>query len=72
MAALLSGHEVFISGFIDQGGEVDIGLKSATDSAFMPSDKVSKLSLHPWYLGRLAENRIQLRVQVWIASSGEK
>jgi len=72
MAALLSEHEAFIAGFIDQGGEVELVLNSAIGSAFRPGDKVFELSLDPWFLGRLAEMNIQLRMQVWVANPGEK
>ena len=71
-ASLLSGHEAFISGFIEQGGEVELALNSATDSAYSPGDKVFELSLHPWFLRLLGERKIQLRVQVWVADSGDR
>src|SRR3974390_1655698 len=68
-ASLLSEHEAFISRFIEQGGEVELVLNSATDSAFISGDKLFELSLHPWFFSRLAENNIHLRLQVWVAES---
>jgi len=71
-ASLLSDHEAFISRFIEQGGEVELVLNSATDSTFISGDKLLELRLHPWFLSRLAENDIHLRLQVWVADSGDK
>jgi hypothetical protein len=67
--SLFSEHQAFISRFIEQGGEVELVLNSATDSSFASGDKLFELRLHPWFLSRLAENDIHLRLQVWIAES---
>jgi hypothetical protein len=71
-ASLVSEHEAFIARFIEQGGEVELGLNSAIDSAFTFGDKVFELSLSPSFLSGLADRGIQLRVQVWVANSGDK
>jgi hypothetical protein len=71
-ASLVSEHEAFIARFIEQGGEVELVLNSAIDSAFTSSDKVLELSLSPSFLSALADRGIQLRVQGWVAISGEK
>jgi hypothetical protein len=71
-ASLLSDHEAFITGFIEQGGKVELVLNSATDAAFGSGDKLFELSLNPWFLGRLTENNIHLRLQVWVADSGNE
>lgn len=71
-ASLVSEHEVFIARFIEQGGEVELVLNSAIDSNFTSGDKVMELSLSPTFLSTLSDRGIQLRVQVWVASTGEK
>jgi hypothetical protein len=67
--SLVLEHEAFFARFIEQGGEVELGLNSAIDSAFTPGDKVLELSLSPSFLSGLADQGIQLRVQVWVANS---
>ena len=71
-ASLLSNHQGFIFQFVAQGGEVEVVLNSAIDSGFVSGDKLSELTLHPWFLSRLAENDIHLRLQVWVADSDKK
>ena len=71
-ASLVSKHEAFITKFVEQGGEVEIVLNSAIDSAFASGDKVLELSLSPTLLNSLADRGIQLRVQVWVADSGKE
>jgi hypothetical protein len=70
--SLVSDHEAFIARFIEQGGEIELALNSAIDSAFTSGDKVLELSLSPSFLSGLADRGIQLRVQVWVANSGDK
>ena len=64
-----SERRAFISRFIEEGGEVEFVLDSATDSSFSPGDKLFELSLHPEFLNCLAANNIHLRLQVWMAES---
>ncbi len=66
VVTLLSEHESFIAGFIEQGGEVELVLNSTVDTE---GDKLLELSLHPWFLKQIGERGINLRVQAWSAQS---
>lgn len=66
---LLSKHEVFFAGFIEQGGEVELVLNSMVDTEVAKGDKLLELSLHPWFLKQLGEHGINLRMKVWSAES---
>jgi hypothetical protein len=66
VVALISEHERFIAGFIEQGGEVELVLNSTVDAE---GDKLLELSLHPWFLKQIGERGINLRVQAWSAQA---
>lgn len=66
VVTLLSKHEAFFAGFIEQGGEVELVLNSTVD---IQGDKLLEFSLHSWFLKHLGEHGVNLRVQAWSAQS---
>ena len=69
VVTLLSKHEAFFAGFIEQGGEVELVLNSTVDTVVAKGDKLLELNLHPWFLKQLGEHGINLRMQAWSAES---
>jgi hypothetical protein len=69
VVTLLSKHEAFFAGFIEQGGEVELVLNSMVDTVVAKGDKLLELNLHPWFLKQLGEHGINLRMQAWSAES---